>query len=131
MLFRSLVVAYLQYPAIIAYALLSLAAIGFYAWRPAPLAPTLLTIIGLERSSLADGAIHRYLMLGVGILPAAAAYACFGLIQLVAMQRDGGRNAESGDAAEAMFNPIPMPKQEDGLEKSESVPADAPQRLAA
>jgi sterol desaturase/sphingolipid hydroxylase (fatty acid hydroxylase superfamily) len=41
---KELVVAYAQYPAIIAYGLLSLAAIGVYAWRPAPLVPTLLTV---------------------------------------------------------------------------------------
>jgi len=41
---RELVVAYFQYPAIIAYLALSLAAIGAFAWRPAPLAPTLLSI---------------------------------------------------------------------------------------
>ena len=41
MSFRELVVAYFQYPAIIAYLTLSAVAIGFYAWRPAPLLPTL------------------------------------------------------------------------------------------
>jgi sterol desaturase/sphingolipid hydroxylase (fatty acid hydroxylase superfamily) len=41
---RELVVAYVQYPAIIAYVLLAAAAIAVYAQRPAPLAPTLITI---------------------------------------------------------------------------------------
>jgi sterol desaturase/sphingolipid hydroxylase (fatty acid hydroxylase superfamily) len=41
---RELVVAYFQYPAIIAYLTLSLAAIAAFAWRPAPLVPTLLSI---------------------------------------------------------------------------------------
>jgi hypothetical protein len=41
MTFRELVVAYIQYPAIIAYVLLSLGAIGLYAWKPAPLLPKL------------------------------------------------------------------------------------------
>ena len=42
---KELVVAYFQYPAIIAYILLALAAIGFYAWTPAPLVPTLAAVI--------------------------------------------------------------------------------------
>src|ERR1700712_2759009 len=41
---KELVVAYVQYPAIIAYALLAVAAIAVYAQRPAPLVPTLITI---------------------------------------------------------------------------------------
>src|SRR4051795_4482774 len=41
---KGLVIAYLQYPAIIAYALLAAAAIAVYAQRPAPLVPTLITI---------------------------------------------------------------------------------------
>ncbi len=44
MSFKELVVAYMQYPAIIAYVLFSAVAIGLYAWRPAPLVPTLITI---------------------------------------------------------------------------------------
>jgi sterol desaturase/sphingolipid hydroxylase (fatty acid hydroxylase superfamily) len=44
MTFRELVVAYAQYPAIIAYVVLAAVAIGFYVWNPAPLLPTLLTI---------------------------------------------------------------------------------------
>ena len=38
---RELVVAYFQYPAIIAYLALAAAAAAGWAWRPAPLAPTL------------------------------------------------------------------------------------------
>jgi sterol desaturase/sphingolipid hydroxylase (fatty acid hydroxylase superfamily) len=44
MTLKELVVAYFQYPAIIAYLLLAAAAIGAFAWRPAPLAPTLIAI---------------------------------------------------------------------------------------
>ncbi|HEX8467834.1 MAG TPA: sterol desaturase family protein, partial [Allosphingosinicella sp.] len=44
MTLRELVVAYFQYPAIIAYLALSAAAAAFYAARPAPLAPTLVSI---------------------------------------------------------------------------------------
>ena len=44
MTFRELIIAYVQYPAIIAYGLTSLAAIGVYAWRPAPLIPTLAAV---------------------------------------------------------------------------------------
>jgi len=44
MTLRELVIAYAQYPAIIAYVLLSLVAIGLFAWRPAPLLPTLVAV---------------------------------------------------------------------------------------
>ena len=44
MTFRELVVAYVQYPAIIAYFALSLIAIGVYVWSPAPLGTTLATV---------------------------------------------------------------------------------------
>ena len=44
MSFRELVIAYAQYPAIIAYVLLSALAIGLYVWRPAPLLPTLIAV---------------------------------------------------------------------------------------
>jgi sterol desaturase/sphingolipid hydroxylase (fatty acid hydroxylase superfamily) len=44
MSFKELVVAYVQYPAIVAYVALAAVALGLYAWRPAPLAPTLLTV---------------------------------------------------------------------------------------
>ena len=44
MSFRQLVVAYFQYPAIIAYLALALVAVALYAWRPAPLVPTLAAV---------------------------------------------------------------------------------------
>ena len=44
MSFRDLVVAYFQYPAIIAYLLLSAAAIALFVMNPAPLAPTVVAI---------------------------------------------------------------------------------------
>lgn len=44
MTFRELVIAYVQYPAIIAYVLLSIASIAVFVWRPAPLAPTLIAV---------------------------------------------------------------------------------------
>ena len=43
--FKELVVAYAQYPAIIAYVTFALAALGLYAWAPAPLAPTLIAVV--------------------------------------------------------------------------------------
>src|ERR1051326_5528260 len=43
--FRELVVAYFQYPAIIAYLALSVVSIGAWFWRPAPLMPTLLAVV--------------------------------------------------------------------------------------
>jgi sterol desaturase/sphingolipid hydroxylase (fatty acid hydroxylase superfamily) len=45
MTLKELVVAYAQYPAIIAYAALALGALAFYAWRPAPLVPTLAAVV--------------------------------------------------------------------------------------
>ena len=45
MTLRELVVAYLQYPAIMGYALLAMIAVGVFAWQPAPLVPTLGSII--------------------------------------------------------------------------------------
>src|SRR5690349_10194844 len=44
MTLKELVVAYVQYPAIIAYVLLALVAIGLFAWQPAPLLPTLAAV---------------------------------------------------------------------------------------
>ena len=44
MTLKELVVAYFQYPAIIAYLALSAAALAFFAWNPAPLLPTLATV---------------------------------------------------------------------------------------
>ena len=63
MTLRELVVAYFQYPAIIAYLALAALAIGLFAWRPAPLLPTLLAI---GAASLAYPLfwylIHRYVL---------------------------------------------------------------------
>jgi sterol desaturase/sphingolipid hydroxylase (fatty acid hydroxylase superfamily) len=65
MSFKELVVAYAQYPAIIAYFVLSLAAIGVYAWRPAPLAPTLATIAAAAFVyPLVWYALHRWVLHG-------------------------------------------------------------------
>jgi sterol desaturase/sphingolipid hydroxylase (fatty acid hydroxylase superfamily) len=44
MTFRDLVIAYFQYPAILAYLLLSAVAIVLFAYQPAPLAPTAVAI---------------------------------------------------------------------------------------
>jgi len=65
MSFRELVVAYAQYPAIIAYALLAAAAIGYYAWKPAPLAQT----VGIVAASaliypLVWYVLHRWVLHG-------------------------------------------------------------------
>jgi sterol desaturase/sphingolipid hydroxylase (fatty acid hydroxylase superfamily) len=60
---RELVVAYLQYPAIIAYALLAVVAIGLFAWRPAPLAPTLVTVAAAAAAyPLVWYALHRWVL---------------------------------------------------------------------
>jgi len=45
MTLKELVVAYFQYPAIIAYLLLAAASLVFFAWYPAPVLPTLLTVV--------------------------------------------------------------------------------------
>jgi sterol desaturase/sphingolipid hydroxylase (fatty acid hydroxylase superfamily) len=45
MSFKELVVAYLQYPAIIGYLLAAAVAIGLFVWRPAPVAPTLIALL--------------------------------------------------------------------------------------
>ena len=45
MTLKELVVAYFQYPAIIAYLLLAAASIAGFAWRPAPLVPTVGAIV--------------------------------------------------------------------------------------
>ena len=44
MTLKELIVAYVQYPAIIGYVLLALVAIGLYFWQPAPLLPTLAAV---------------------------------------------------------------------------------------
>jgi sterol desaturase/sphingolipid hydroxylase (fatty acid hydroxylase superfamily) len=45
MTFRELVVAYFQYPAIIAYLVVSAAAIGVYVWHPASLVQTVASVL--------------------------------------------------------------------------------------
>ena len=63
MSFRELVVAYFQYPAIIAYLALSVAALAFYAWRPAPLVPTLAAIAAATLAyPLFWYLIHRHIL---------------------------------------------------------------------
>ena len=44
MTFNELVVAYFQYPAIIAYLVLSVVAVGLFVWQPAPLIQTLASV---------------------------------------------------------------------------------------
>ncbi|HYI63676.1 MAG TPA: sterol desaturase family protein [Allosphingosinicella sp.] len=60
---RELVVAYFQYPAIIAYLTLALAAVAAFAWRPAPLAPTLIAVAAASLVyPLFWYLIHRYVL---------------------------------------------------------------------
>ena len=90
----------------------------------------IVTIIGLERSSLIEGQIHRYLLLGVGILPAAAAYAIFGLIQLFSLPRAmPAHPAETMEVQKAVFEPLPMPKAQNPRESLP--PLETPIRVAA
>lgn len=61
--FRELVIAYVQYPAIIAYFALAAVAAAFYAWQPAPLVPTLLAVAGASLVyPLFWYLIHRYVL---------------------------------------------------------------------
>ena len=63
MTFRELVIAYVQYPAIIAYVLLALVAIGVYAEHPAPLAPTLASVaIAAFAYPLIWYVLHRWVL---------------------------------------------------------------------
>lgn len=60
---KELVVAYFQYPAIIAYLTLAAAAAAAWAWRPAPLAPTLISIAAAALVyPLFWYLIHRYVL---------------------------------------------------------------------
>jgi sterol desaturase/sphingolipid hydroxylase (fatty acid hydroxylase superfamily) len=60
---KQLVVAYAQYPAIVGYGLLSLVAIAAYAWRPAPLVPTLAAIaVATFVYPLVWYALHRWVL---------------------------------------------------------------------
>ena len=61
--FRQLVVAYFQYPAIIAYLLLSAVAIGVFAFFPAPLLPTLAAIgVSALAYPLVWYVLHRFVL---------------------------------------------------------------------
>ena len=60
---RELVVAYFQYPAIIAYLLLSVVALGAFVWRPAPLLPALVAVVAASLVyPLFWYLIHRYVL---------------------------------------------------------------------
>ena len=63
MTFRELVVAYFQYPAIIAYLLLSAVSIGVFVAYPAPLVPTLIAVaVATLIYPLAWYALHRWVL---------------------------------------------------------------------
>jgi sterol desaturase/sphingolipid hydroxylase (fatty acid hydroxylase superfamily) len=63
MTFRELVVAYLQYPAIIGYLLSAAIAVGVFAWHPAPLVNTLGAVaVAIFIYPLAWYAIHRWIL---------------------------------------------------------------------
>jgi len=63
MTLRELVVAYFQYPAIVAYLLCAALAIGVYAWHPAPLANTLGAIlIAMLVYPLVWYVLHRWVL---------------------------------------------------------------------
>lgn len=65
MTLKELVVAYAQYPAIMAYAMLALAAIGGFAWRPAPLTPTLaIVLVSALIYPLVWYVLHRWVLHG-------------------------------------------------------------------
>lgn len=60
---RELLVAYFQYPAILAYLALGFAAIGVYLWKPAPLAPSLIAFgFATFIYPLAWYALHRWVL---------------------------------------------------------------------
>lgn len=63
MTLRELVIAYFQYPAIMAYLALAAVSIGVYAYRPAPLLPTL-AAIGLSALAypLVWYVLHRFVL---------------------------------------------------------------------
>ncbi|MBC7987833.1 MAG: sterol desaturase family protein [Sphingomonadaceae bacterium] len=65
MSFRELVVAYFQYPAIIAYLALALLAAALFAWRPAPIEPTVVAIVvAAAVYPLAWYLLHRFVLHG-------------------------------------------------------------------
>jgi sterol desaturase/sphingolipid hydroxylase (fatty acid hydroxylase superfamily) len=65
MTLKELVIAYFQYPAIVAYLALTAIAIGIFLWQPAPLAQTLASIaVAIILYPLAWYAIHRWILHG-------------------------------------------------------------------
>jgi len=65
MTLKELVVAYFQYPAIVAYLALALGAFAIFAWQPAPLMPTLASVVvAIAFYPLAWYAIHRWVLHG-------------------------------------------------------------------
>ncbi len=63
MTFRELVVAYFQYPAIIAYLALSVVAIALFVWQPAPLVPTLAAVaVAVIAYPLVWYVLHRWVL---------------------------------------------------------------------
>lgn len=63
MTFRELVVAYLQYPAIIAYLAIAMFCVGLYAWHPTSLVETLASIVAaVVFYPLAWYCIHRWVL---------------------------------------------------------------------
>ena len=63
MTLRQLVIAYFQYPAIIAYLLLAAVSIGLFAWRPAPALPTLAAVaIAVMLYPLVWYTLHRWVL---------------------------------------------------------------------
>lgn len=63
MTFKELVVAYLQYPAIIAYLVLSVVSFGVWFWQPATLAQTVVSIaVAVMAYPLAWYMLHRWVL---------------------------------------------------------------------
>ena len=63
MTLKELVVAYFQYPAIIAYLLVSAVALGVFALNPAPLVPSLIAVgVAMLAYPLAWYALHRWVL---------------------------------------------------------------------
>jgi len=60
---KQLVVAFFQYPAIIAYLLLSAAAAGVWAWHPAPVLPTIASVaVAILLYPLVWYVLHRWVL---------------------------------------------------------------------
>ena len=63
MTLKELVIAYIQYPAIVAYFALSLAAIGLFAWKPASVVATLAAVgVSALLYPLVWYALHRWVL---------------------------------------------------------------------